>query len=134
MRNIFDHLSGNFSAAMDTPYNLTAVAGVSGFKATALDNVDATKAGSHLVTRGSSLKLGPSMPSRAACYANRVRLSSSNPSKTKDNQTESVRNLTDGAVVVTEEVDVHFDHQLPSSPDGSQVSWDNFHRRTTDTY
>lgn len=131
MKNVFDSLSGNFSAEIDAPYKLTAVTGERsmGFEASALDH-EPSQAGSHLSSRGTGLKLHTAAPNQAACYAtDGRRYSSKRARKDDDSQNESVQNLTDGVVLVTEEVNVQFEDDRSSSPLGSCHSWDATHRR-----
>ncbi|KUI70580.1 hypothetical protein VM1G_05712 [Cytospora mali] len=130
MKNIFDSFSGNFSAAIDVPYNLPIIPSKSGSRATARGLSKGT-GGSSSTMDSSGLKLTPAHPSRTSCYKTDV-FSSGTRTRTRDDdgQNESVRNLTDGVVVVTEEVDIQFENRAPS-PDGSHVSWDDNHRRRT---
>lgn len=133
MKNVFDSLSGNFSAEIDAPYKLTAVTGgrSRGFEASALDQ-GSSQTHSHIDSQGTSLKLHTAAPNQAACYATDGRRYSSNRTKKDaDGQSESVQNLTDGVVLVTEEVNVQFEDDRPSSPLGSYDSWDATHHRIT---
>lgn len=113
MKTIFDSLSGNVaSAGIDAPYNLIAIRGATGFKATALES-NTTKRASHVssyVKRG-GLKLGSDSPNEVSCYSGRRMLDLSSRSKDKegDGTSESVRNLTGGVVVITEEVKVDYE-------------------------
>ncbi|KAG6355054.1 hypothetical protein INS49_004135 [Diaporthe citri] len=70
MKNLFDNLSGNFSAEIDAPYKLTAVTGTRsmGFEASALGQ-EPSQAHSHISTQGTSLNLHTAAPNQAACYA-----------------------------------------------------------------
>lgn len=135
MKNVFDNLSGNFSAEIDAPYKLTAVTGARsmGFEASALDQ-EPSQAGSHFSSQGTGLKLHTAAPNQAACYSTEGRrYSSKRARKDDDSQTESVQNLTDGVVLVTEEVNVQFEDDRSSSPLGSYDSWDATHHRTVKT-
>ncbi|KUI55795.1 hypothetical protein VP1G_10776 [Cytospora mali] len=129
MKNIFDSFSGDFSAAIDVPYNLPTISSKSGSRAT-VRGLSKGTGGSSSTMDSSGLKLTPAHPSRTSCYKTDV-FSSGTRTRTRDDdgQNESVRNLTDGVVVVTEEVDIHFENRA-SSPDGSHVSWDDTHRRS----
>lgn len=131
MKNVFDNLSGNFSAEIDAPYKLTAMAGARsmGFKASALDQ-ESSQAHSHSDPQDTTLKLHTASPSQTACYAtDRRRQSSARAMKDDESGSESVRNLTDGVVLVTEEVNVQFEDDRPSSTLGSYNSWDSMHNR-----
>lgn len=133
MKNVFDNLSGNFSAEIDAPYKLTAVTGARsmGFEASALDQ-ESSQASSHFNSQGTGLKLHTAAPNQAACYATDGRLYSPNrPRKDDGSKSESVQNLTDGVVLVTEEVNVQFEDDRSSSTLGSYDSWDATHRRIT---
>lgn len=136
MKNVFDSLSGNFSAEIDAPYKLTAVTGARsmGFEASALGQ-EPSQARSHISTQSTSLKLHTAVPNQAACYATDGRQHSSRRArKDDDGQSESVQNLTDGVVLVTEEVNVQFEEDRPPSTLGSFDSWDATHHRITRTW
>lgn len=133
MKNVFDSLSGNFSAEIDAPYKLTAVTGARsmGLEASALDQ-EPSQSGSHFSSQGRGLKLHTAAPNQAACYATEGRRYSANRARKDDgSKSESVQNLTDGVVLVTEEVNVQFEDDRSSSPLGSYQSWDATHHRIT---
>ncbi|KAI7775461.1 hypothetical protein LA080_006793 [Diaporthe eres] len=136
MKNVFDSLSGNFSAEIDAPYKLTAVTGARSmeFEASGLDQ-EPSQTRSHNNTQGTSLKLHMAVPNQAACYATDGRRHSSNRARKEDDgQSESVQNLTDGVVLVTEEVSVQFEDDRPPSTVGSHDSWDATRHRIAGTW
>lgn len=124
MKNIFDNLSGNFSASIDVPYHLSTITGKSGCRATARDGSSQWTMGSH------GLKLSPAHPSLTSCYTSDGSKSGTR-TKDHDGQGESVRNLTDGIVMITEEVDIQFENRSPS-PDGPHSPWHSTDRRMTE--
>lgn len=123
MKNIFDGFSGNFSAAIDVPYNLATINNKSGSRATARDLGKGSGGSRSTFMDDHGLKLTPAHPSRTSCYTSDG-LHQGTRAREDDGQSESVRNLTGGVVLVTEEVDIHFENR-PSSTDGSQISWND---------
>lgn len=133
MKNVFDSMSGNFTAEIDAPYKLTALTGAGNMGFEALDQAP-SQARSHLGSQGSSLKLHTAAPNQAACFAtDGRRRNSKRAGKDDESKSESVQNLTDGVVLVTEEVNVQFEDDRPSSALGSYGSWDSSHHRITGT-
>lgn len=133
MKNVFDNLSGNFSAEIDAPYKLTAVSGARsmGFRASALDQ-DSSQSQSLSDPRSTNLKLHTAPPSQTACYAtDRRRYSSARARKDNESESESVQNLTAGVVLVTDEVNIQFEDDRPSSPLESCETWNAAGRRVT---
>lgn len=154
MKNIFDSLSGNFCAAIDVPYNLATVTiHKNGCRAAAtprdlynssggLGREWSGKKGSggsrgttavvHVDDDDCGLRLTPAHPSRTSCYtSDGVHPGAARSRGDDDGQSESVRKLTGGGVVVvTEEVDIQFENR-PSSTDGSLGSWDDPYRHVT---
>lgn len=129
MKNIFDSFTGNFSAAIDVPYNLSTFAGKSGSRATSRTLGKTTGGTRSTAMDDYVLKLTPALPSRTSCYTSDG-FHSGTRTRDDDGQSESVRKLTDGVVLVTEEVDIHFENRPPSQ-EGSQSSWDGPYRRMT---
>lgn len=133
MKNVFDSMSGNFSAEIDAPYQLKSVKGGRSMRLqpSTLDQEPSQAhfgSGSH----DESLKLHTAVPSQAACYAtDRGRRTSARVRKDDESGSESVQNLTDGVVLVTEEVNVQFEDDRPSSNLGSYNSWDSTNQRIT---
>lgn len=119
MKNIFDSLSGNFSVAIDAPYNLTTISGKSGLQTTALSKGSAAS-GSHAIVDSGFRDLTATASNHADCTSNGVRPGARG--RKEDRRRESMQNLTD-TVVVTEEVSVHFQQYGQPSPNGSQSSW-----------
>lgn len=94
------------------------------FEASTLDQ-EPSQTRSHIDTQGTSLRLHTAAPNQAACYATgERRYSSKRTRKDDDGQDESVQNLAADVVLVTEEVNVQFGDDRPSSSPGSYDSWD----------
>lgn len=129
MKNIFDSFTGNFSAAIDVPYNLTTLTNKSGSRAKARYLGKSTGGSRSTIMDDHGLKLTPAHPSRTSCYTSDG-FPSGARTRDDDGQSESVRKLTDGVVLVTEEVEIQFENR-PSSAVGSQSSWDSPCRRMT---
>lgn len=129
MKNIFDMFSGDFSAAVDVPCNLARLTTKGGSRATARGLGKGSGGSRSTIMGDHGLKLTPAHPSRTSCYTSDGFLSGTG-ARDDDGQSESVRNLTGGVVLVTEEVDIQFENR-PSSTDGSQGSWDDPYRHMT---
>lgn len=135
MKNVFDNLSGNFSAEIDAPYKLTAVSGARsmGFHVSTLDQ-DSSQSQSLSDLRSANLKLHTAPPSQTACYAtDRRRYSSAKIRRDNESESESVQNLTAGVVLVTDEVNVQFEDDRPSSPLEFREAWNSTDRHLMGT-
>lgn len=135
MKNVFDGLSGNFSAEIDAPYTLTSVKGARGMRLEpSVQDQQPSQAHSGSGSHDANLRLHTASPSQAACYSTtRGRCSSSRAKGDNGSKSESVQNLTGGVVLVTAEVDVQFETDRPSSNLGSYTSWDLSNQRITGT-
>lgn len=103
IKSVFDSLSGALTATViDTPYLLTILPGESGFKATALDP-NRTLAVSHNTSLSRAPKLSPEIQNQAASYMTAAKGELIRGRYMKEYRSESVENLTDGAVLVMEE-------------------------------
>jgi hypothetical protein len=120
---IFDSFFDNGThMAIDMPYELRAVPGKAGFQATAY-------AKSSSYAKNGSLKLTSRTQSQGMGGAAAINDGKMND----DGQSESVRNLTEG-IIVREDIEIQFDDQRSSSPDGSQVSSQQSHHAKHPTY
>lgn len=135
MKNVFDSMSGNFSAEIDAPYTLTSVKGARTMRLEpSVQDEDSSQAYFGSGSHDGNLKLHTASPSQVACYStDRGRYISSRVKNDDESKSESVRNLTDGVVLVTEEVDVQFEDDRLSSNLESYNSWDPSNRRITGT-
>lgn len=124
MKNIFDGLSGNFSVAIDAPYTLTTNAGKSGMQTTALDK-ETEPRGFHATMDSGCHNLTGASSNLAECTSNGLRPGAER--RKEEGHSESVENLT-GTVIVTDEVNIRFEHHDQPSPSGSQTSWQSFDR------
>lgn len=123
MKNIFDSFSGNFSVAIDAPYNLTPIAGKSGMQTTALDKE--TASGSHAIVDSECHNLTGASSNLAECTSNGLHLGAKR--RKEEGRSESAENLT-GTVLVTDEVNVRFEEFERPSPSDSQTSWQSLGR------
>lgn len=105
MKNIFDSLSGNFSVAIDAPYNLTTIAGKSGMQTTTLDKETALS-GPHSIVDSGCRNLTGRSSNVAECTSNGLQPGAKR--RKEDGRSESVENLTD-TVLVTDEVSIRFE-------------------------
>lgn len=109
IKSVFDILSGASVGAIDVPYQLTAVSGEYGLQAAAL-TYKSGRTASHALTRAEVPRFSPDFRKHAICYTTaRTATRASTNIDERDDISESERNLTDGMVVITEEVEVDFE-------------------------
>lgn len=129
MKYIFDNFSGDF-AAIDVPYDLDVLSGKSRSRALARD--EHATGGSHSASGHHGLRLTPEHNhSHTSCYKADMPHSGTRRQDNND-ESESVRRLTAGVVLVTEEVDIHFENRPPST-NGSHASFDIAYRHLTES-
>lgn len=101
MNNVFDSLLGNtFGAGIDAPYQLDTVKGKDGFKVTAY--ASGTKGLTHLSVPGRTLELTTDEPTKASYYTGSRDSRVGRENDKMDGQSESVQNLTEGVMVLSE--------------------------------
>lgn len=110
IKSVFDSLVGALSGTViDAPYNLTARPGKSGLTATPL-GVDRRSLGAYFAAGADGrLKLSPDIQSQTACYTTADRGLRGKGMSRSGYRSESVRHLTDGSVMVMEEVEIDFE-------------------------
>ena len=118
MKTFFDILTGFSTVAIDVPYQLTPISGQPGFQAAALTTRNSTR-GSKLITRTEVPNFSPEFRNRASCYTTSRNGGSMNRDE-RDDVSESERNLTDGMVIITEEVEVDFE-SMQEQPSNEQL-------------
>lgn len=112
IKSVFDSISGTLTGAMiDAPYDLTALPGRTGLTATVPDPRHSRRISCQCVTGfGGGPNLSPAIPNQATCYTTaRVRSTKKTADQIGEYRSESMRHLTDGSVIVTE--NVHIDYE-----------------------